>query len=127
MYSASKRCTEILFDALRHELAPFGVTSTTVVAGPVKSVIHSHGDSWQMPENSKYADIRETIERRGGGEDGAWRMDTMKFAEGVVDKLLRGKNIKIWAGASVGLINFLANWLPDSWQVCEGGSGGLIL
>jgi hypothetical protein len=72
-----------------------------------------------MPENSRYAEIKETIQKRGEGEDGAPRMDTMKYAESVVDKLLKGGNIKIWAGANVGLINFLANWLPDSWQVCN--------
>lgn len=46
----SKRVTEIMLDALRLELAPFGVTTTTAVTGLVKSLVHTHQDIWKIRE-----------------------------------------------------------------------------
>jgi 1-acylglycerone phosphate reductase len=109
----SKRATEIMFDALRSELAPFGVTTTTVVTGPVKSLVHTHQDLWKLPENSRYAEVEGTITKRSTGDDGAPRQDTMKYAEGVVDKIMKG-NPKFWAGANIGIIKWAASWLPQS-------------
>jgi 1-acylglycerone phosphate reductase len=116
-YAMSKRATEIMFDALRLELAPFGVTTTSVVTGPVKSLLHTHQDVWVMPESSRYAEIEDVITKRSTGDDGAPRQDTMKYAEGVVDKILRGSP-KFWAGANIGIIKWATSWLPDSWLVC---------
>jgi 1-acylglycerone phosphate reductase len=106
-----------MFDALRIEMAPFGVSVVTVVTGPVSSNIHTHTDAWKLPENSLYIDVQDIITKRGGGDDGAPRMDTMKYASGVVDKLLKGNNPKFWAGANVGIIKLMWSWLPSSWIV----------
>jgi 1-acylglycerone phosphate reductase len=103
-----------MFDALRLELAPFGVKTVTVVTGPVKSQVHTHTELWKMPENSLYAEVEDTIMKRSTGDDGAPRMDTIKYAEGVVDKILNGGIVKFWYGANVGLIKFLSTWLPTS-------------
>jgi NAD(P)-dependent dehydrogenase (short-subunit alcohol dehydrogenase family) len=118
IYGASKRATEIIFDALRLELAPFGVKSVTVVTGPVKSLVHSHQDQWKVPENSLYIEVEDAIVKRSAGEDGAPRQDPMVYAAGVVDKLLKGNDPKIWAGGNIGIIKFIANWIPQSLQVC---------
>ncbi|KAH7079505.1 hypothetical protein FB567DRAFT_123463 [Paraphoma chrysanthemicola] len=112
-YAASKRAAEIMFDTLRVELKPFGITVTSVVTGPVKSQIHSHMADLKLPAKSLYADVEETIVRRAGGDDGSPRMDTMKYAETVVGKILGGGQIKIWCGANMWLINIIANWIPS--------------
>jgi 1-acylglycerone phosphate reductase len=119
IYGASKRATEIMFDALRLELAPFGVKSVTVVTGPVKSLVHTHQDQWKVPENSRYIEVEDIIVKRAGGDDGAPRQDTMVYASGVVDKLLKGNDPKPWAGGNIGIIKFIANWIPQSIQVCN--------
>jgi 1-acylglycerone phosphate reductase len=103
-----------MFDALRLELRPFGVSVVSVVTGPVSSQVHTHTDMWKLPENSLYADAEEAITKRASGDDGAPRMDTMQYASGVVNKLLNGGNPKFWAGANVGIIKFLWRLLPDS-------------
>jgi len=72
-----------------------------------------------MPENSRYDEIRETYTKRTGGNDGAPRMDTHKYAEGVVDKILKGAGAKIWAGANAGIIKFMLSWMPTSFIVCS--------
>lgn len=102
-----------MFDTLRVELKPFGITVTSVVTGPVKSQIHSHMADLKLPAKSLYADVEETIVRRAGGDDGSPRMDTMKYAETVVGKILGGGQIKIWCGANMWLINIIANWIPS--------------
>lgn len=106
-----------MFDALRLELEPFGVTTTTVVTGPVKSRVHTHQELWKLPENSRYAEVEEIITKRSEGDDGSPRQDTMKYAEGVVDKIVKG-NPKFWAGANIGIIKWMATWLPRSVLVC---------
>ncbi|OAL04447.1 NAD(P)-binding protein [Phaeosphaeriaceae sp. SRC1lsM3a] len=114
IYGAAKRATEIMFDALRLELRPFGVSVVTVVTGPVSSKVHTHTDMWKLPENSLYAEAEDMITKRAQGDDGAPRMDTMKYASGVVDKLLKGGNPKFWAGGNVGIIKLMWRLLPES-------------
>jgi 1-acylglycerone phosphate reductase len=106
-----------MFDVLRLELAPFGVKTVTVVTGPVKSLVHTNTDMWKMPVNSRYSQIEDTITKRSTGDDGAPRMDTMRYAEGVVSKLLSGGSVKFWYGENVGIIKWLASWLPTSFLV----------
>lgn len=119
IYGAAKRATEIMFDALRLELRPFGVSVVTVVTGPVSSKVHTHTDMWKLPENSLYAEAEDMITKRAQGDDGAPRMDTMKYASGVVDKLLKGGNPKFWAGGNVGIIKLMWRLLPESVVVCS--------
>jgi 1-acylglycerone phosphate reductase len=103
-----------MFDVLRLELAPLGVKTVTVVTGPVKSLVHTNTDMWKMPVNSRYSEIEATIMKRATGDDGVPRMDTMKYAEGVVSKLLSGGSVKFWYGENVGIIKWLGSWLPTS-------------
>lgn len=41
----------------------------------------------------------------------------MKYAEGVVDKIMKG-NLKFWADAIIGVMKWAASWLPEPWLVC---------
>jgi 1-acylglycerone phosphate reductase len=107
-----------MFDTLRLELAPFGVTVTSVVTGPVKSAIHTHDNLTNMPENSLYADVQDLVMRRSKGEDGSPRMDTMQYANGVVNKVLKGGNAKIWSGANMWILRLIVTWMPISVLVC---------
>jgi 1-acylglycerone phosphate reductase len=116
-----------MFDSLRLELAPFGVTTTSVIVGPVRSLLHSDKELWKLPEDSLYAGLGQKVVEFSKGNDGAPRQDTFTFAEGVVDKILRGNNSKFWAGAYTAIFKFAALWLPQSWLVCidcKRGQGG---
>ncbi|KAF2025506.1 NAD(P)-binding protein [Setomelanomma holmii] len=112
-YAASKRAAEIMFDTLRLELKPFGISVTSVVTGPVKSQIHSHMADLKLPEKSLYADVEDTIKKRAGGDDGAPRMDTQKYTDTVVNKILGGGQLKVWCGANMWLVNLMGNWVPS--------------
>lgn len=118
-YAASKKATEVMFDTLRLELAPFGVKVTSVITAPVTSLGLSHPERWVMPEDSKYDEIRETYTKRSGGDDGAPRMDTHKYAEAVVGKILKGGETKLWYGANSGVVKFMLGWMPYSFLVCN--------
>jgi len=107
-----------MFDTLRLELAPFGVTVTSVVTSPVTSLGLTHSEKWVMPDGSLYEEIRETYTKRTGGDDGGPRMDTHKYAEGVVDKILKGAGAKFWGGANAGIIKFMLSWMPTTFMVC---------
>jgi 1-acylglycerone phosphate reductase len=109
-----------MFDTLRIELAPFGVKVTTVVTTPT----HSEGfnnmnlHQWAMPENSRYAEVREMFEKQARDEGGTPRMETIKYAEGVVSKLLQDKPAaKFWYGGNAGIIKFMITWFSISWLV----------
>jgi len=105
---------------LRLELAPFGVTTTSVVVGPVKSLLHSDKDLWKVPENSLYTSVEKRAIEFSKGNDGAPRQDTFSFAEGVVNKILKRNDTKFWAGANIGIFKWGALWLPQWLLVCIG-------
>jgi NAD(P)-dependent dehydrogenase (short-subunit alcohol dehydrogenase family) len=65
-YHASKHAVEALSDALRYEVAPFGVAVSLVEPGPVRS---RFGDTAvatidEVPEHDPYAEFRDALARR---------------------------------------------------------------
>ncbi len=90
-YCSSKAALHSLTDALRMELAPFGIRVITVQPGGVKS---SFGDNAEhglrLPENSPWLPVKAGILARAqAGQQGA--TPTESFVEPVVDKLLRAQ------------------------------------
>jgi 1-acylglycerone phosphate reductase len=119
VYSSSKKAAEVMFDILRLELAPFGVKVTTVVTTTVVSMGQvGVEDKWNLSKDSMYAEIRETYDKRKTGNDGIARMDTHKYAEGVVDKLLKGNSAKFWYGANSGMTFHELNMIHRLMHIC---------
>jgi NAD(P)-dependent dehydrogenase (short-subunit alcohol dehydrogenase family) len=90
-YCSSKAALHSLSDALRMELAPFGIRVITVQPGGVKS---SFGDNAEqglrLPEGSPWLPVKSGIVARAqAGQQGA--TPTEAFVQPVVDKLLRDR------------------------------------
>ncbi|KAF3070403.1 NADPH-dependent 1-acyldihydroxyacetone phosphate reductase [Daldinia childiae] len=63
-YSASKRSLEIVAETLRLELAPFGVDVLEIVTGAVKTLGQTYFGDFQLPAESLYKGIEDTIAGR---------------------------------------------------------------
>ena len=105
-YCSSKAALHALTDALRMELAPFGIRVITVQPGGVKS---SFGDNAEqglrLPENSPWLPVKAGIVARAqAGQQGA--TPTEDFVQPVVDKLLRTRPPAVIRGGkgSVSLV-----------------------
>lgn len=88
-YCSSKAALHSLSDALRMELAPFGIGLCMVQPGGVKSSFGDHAEeAAQMPAGSLYKPIEQNIRARAqAGQQGATPAED--FIKPVVDKLLR--------------------------------------
>ncbi len=117
VYCASKAALHTLSEALRIELAPFGIDVITVQPGAIQS---SFGKTATrelekiLPENSLYQPIEETLRRRAGASQE--RPTTAEaFSEKLVSILLRERKpaiIRIGRGSFV--MPFIRRWLPQS-------------
>lgn len=88
-YCSSKAAVHSLTDALRMELAPFGVQVVTVQPGGVRSAFGDHAEEGiQLPEDSVYLPVEAGIRARAqAGQRGA--TPVQEFIVPVVDDLLR--------------------------------------
>jgi len=88
-YCASKAALHSLSDALRMEVAPFGIHVVTVQAGAVSSSFGSTATSQvALSEGSPYAPFLDRIIKRAGASQEI-AMPTGEFARIVVGKLLK--------------------------------------
>jgi NAD(P)-dependent dehydrogenase (short-subunit alcohol dehydrogenase family) len=113
-YCASKAALHALSDALRMELAPFGVRVVTVQPGGVKSSFGNHAEeAMQLPAHSPYQGMAKNIRARAqAGQIGATPAE--EFVIPVVDALLRS-NPPVWVRAGKGsfVLPLLKRLLPD--------------
>ncbi|KAI0853765.1 hypothetical protein F5Y00DRAFT_257066 [Daldinia vernicosa] len=79
--------SEIVAETLRLELAPFGVDILEIVTGAVKALGQMYFDDFQLPANSLYKSIEDTIANIAQGNDEIPRMETRKYATAVVDEI----------------------------------------
>ena len=88
-YCSSKACLHSITDALRMELAPFGIRTITIQPGGVRSSFGDHAqEGIQLPEDSLFKPVEASIQARSqAGQQGATPTD--EFVRPVVDKLLR--------------------------------------
>ncbi|CAJ2500628.1 Uu.00g034810.m01.CDS01 [Anthostomella pinea] len=100
-YSASKKSIEIVADTLRLELAPFGVDVLEVVTGGVKTMGQTSFGNFELPANSLYKIIEDTIAGRARGLDGMPKMDTLEYAAAVVDQITQRATGRFWYGQNV--------------------------
>ncbi len=115
-YCASKAALHALSDALRMELAPFGIRVITVQPGGVQSAFGDNAEAHlRLPEGSPYQPLEAGIrDRAQAGQRGA--TPTAAFVEPVVDKLLRDHLPAVIRGGrgSVVLV-WMKRLLPRAW------------
>ena len=90
-YCSSKACVHAVTDALRMELAPFGIRTITIQPGGVRSSFGDHAEEGiRLPHDSLYKPVEAGIQARAqAGQQGATPTD--EFVRPVVDRLLRDK------------------------------------
>lgn len=88
-YCSSKAAVHSLSDALRMELAPFGIQVVTVQPGGVRSAFGDHAEeAIQLPQDSVYQPVEQGIrDRAQAGQKGA--TPVQDFIVPVVEHLLR--------------------------------------
>jgi NAD(P)-dependent dehydrogenase (short-subunit alcohol dehydrogenase family) len=88
-YCSSKAAVQSLTDAMRMELAPFGIRVISVQPGGVKSAFGDHAEEGlRLPADSLFAPMEAGIRARAqAGQQGATPTD--KFIAPVVDALLK--------------------------------------
>jgi len=99
-YCSSKAAVHSLTDALRMELAPFGIHVVSIQPGGVRSSFGEHAEAAvRLPENSLYQPVERGIRARAqAGQQGA--MPAEVFVVPVVDALLRSAPPRVIRGGT---------------------------
>jgi NAD(P)-dependent dehydrogenase (short-subunit alcohol dehydrogenase family) len=99
-YCSSKAAVHSLTDALRMELAPFGIHVVSIQPGGVRSSFGEHAEAAvRLPENSLYKPVEGGIRARAqAGQQGA--MPAEIFVVPVVDALLRNSPPRVIRGGT---------------------------
>lgn len=116
IYNASKAALHSYSEALRIEVAPFGVHVITVVTGGVKSRIARVKRS--LREDSAYKQLADDYQKRQI-QSQKLGMETESYAKEVVNRVLEAegwlwRTRTIWAGASSGTVRWLSWILPQT-------------
>jgi NAD(P)-dependent dehydrogenase (short-subunit alcohol dehydrogenase family) len=99
-YCSSKAAVHSLTDAVRMELAPFGIRVVSIQPGGVRSSFGVHAEAAvRLPENSLYKPAERGIRARAqAGQRGAMPADV--FVVPVVDALLRSSPPRVIRGGT---------------------------
>jgi NAD(P)-dependent dehydrogenase (short-subunit alcohol dehydrogenase family) len=99
-YCSSKAAVHSLTDALRMELAPFGIQVVAIQPGGVRSSFGQHAEAAiRLPENSIYRSAEAGIRARAqAGQHGATPADA--FVVPVVEALLRNSPPRVIRGGA---------------------------
>jgi short-subunit dehydrogenase len=110
-YCASKAAVHALSNALRMELAPFGVHVVTVQAGGIASRFGESADI-VVPEGSPYASVAAMVAARArASQRGA--TPTPQFAAAVADAVLRSKPDAVLRLGRYSLrMALMRRWIP---------------
>jgi NAD(P)-dependent dehydrogenase (short-subunit alcohol dehydrogenase family) len=114
-YCSSKAAVHSLTDALRMELAPFGIHVVSIQPGGVRSSFGHHAEAAiRLPENSLYKPVEGGIRARAqAGQQGATPAET--FVVPVVESLLRSPPPRvIRGGANSVRLPLLKRLLPGA-------------
>jgi NAD(P)-dependent dehydrogenase (short-subunit alcohol dehydrogenase family) len=112
-YCSSKAAMHSLTDALRMELAPFGISVVSIQPGGVRSSFGQHAEAAiRLPEGSIYRPVESGIRARAqAGQQGATPAE--EFAPPVVEALLRNPPPRvIRGGANSVRLPLLSRLLP---------------
>jgi NAD(P)-dependent dehydrogenase (short-subunit alcohol dehydrogenase family) len=99
-YCSSKAAVHSLTDALRMELAPFGIHVVSIQPGGVRSSFGEHAEAAvRLPQDSIYKPVERGIRARAqAGQQGAMPADV--FAVPVVEALLRSPPPRVIRGGT---------------------------
>ena len=99
-YCSSKAAVHSLTDALRMELAPFGIHVVSIQPGGVRSSFGEHAEAAvRLPQDSLYKPVESGIRARAqAGQQGA--MPAEIFVVPVVDALLRSSPPRVIRGGT---------------------------
>jgi NAD(P)-dependent dehydrogenase (short-subunit alcohol dehydrogenase family) len=114
-YCSSKAAVHSITDALRMELAPFGIRLVSIQPGGVRSSFGEHAESAiRLPGDSLYQPVEQGIRARAqAGQRGA--MPAEEFVVPVVEALLRDSPPRVIRGGTNGRrLPLLKRWLPAS-------------
>ncbi|KAK9320927.1 hypothetical protein V1517DRAFT_340297 [Lipomyces orientalis] len=112
VYTASKSAVTTISETLRLEMAPLGVKVLTAVTGTVHSNFFVNGPQHKLPPTSRYVSVEKSIVARAQGRDIQSGMNAAKYADRVVDDVLRGENGKIWRGKLASIVRYASTYLP---------------
>jgi NAD(P)-dependent dehydrogenase (short-subunit alcohol dehydrogenase family) len=114
-YCSSKAALHSLTDALRMELAPFGISVVSIQPGGVRSSFGEHAEAAiRLPDGSPFKKAEAGIRARAqAGQQGA--MPAEQFAVPVAEALLLTPPPRvIREGANSTRLPLLKRWLPDA-------------
>jgi NAD(P)-dependent dehydrogenase (short-subunit alcohol dehydrogenase family) len=114
-YCSSKAAVHSITDALRMELAPFGIRVVSIQPGGVRSSFGEHAEAAIcLPEQSLYRPVEKGIRARAqAGQQGATPAE--EFIGPVVDALLRDAPPRVVRGGANSVrLPLLKRWLPAS-------------
>jgi len=99
-YCSSKAAIHSLTDALRMELAPFGISVVSIQPGGVRSSFGQHAEAAiRLPDGSIYKSVESGIRARAqAGQQGATPAE--EFAPPVVEALLRNPPPRVIRGGA---------------------------
>lgn len=112
-YGASKAAAAGLTEAMRLELAPFGIKVINMLTGSVQSTFFDNTPSATLPPTSVYNVAKETIEKvMSGGETASSGTDRVQWAERVVKDLSKpNPPYWVWRGKFATQVR-MAMFLP---------------
>ncbi len=91
------------------------------MVGTVTTPFHANEPEVVLPPSSRYALIRDTINRWAKGEAGPKGGSVDEFAKSIVEDIVgSGKSAVVWRGANSGAVWFASRWVPWSWLVSAG-------
>jgi len=114
-YCSSKAALHALTEAMRMELAPFGIDVVSLQPGGVRSSFGEHSDeSIRLPGDSLYRPVEKGLRARAqAGQQGA--MPAERFAAEVVEQLLRAPPPRVIRRGTHSLkAPLMKRWLPSS-------------
>ncbi|KAK8052323.1 NAD(P)-binding protein [Apiospora rasikravindrae] len=113
-YTASKTALTSFSETMRLELEPFGVTVVTIMAGTINTHFHDNEPTFQMPETSRYAAIKDLIVGWANGKLKPPGIAPEPFVEPIVGDIVGpGKGGVYWRGPWTGVIKILSEWSPQ--------------
>ncbi|OTB07722.1 hypothetical protein M426DRAFT_228230 [Hypoxylon sp. CI-4A] len=116
VYNSSKAALATASETWRHELAPLGVRTITLITCAVKTNAKKNATRAkpELPESSKYIEIRDFIHSLSDGrlQDGG--ISARQYATKVVRDVEKGTVGTVWAGTSAALFR-LVWWLSPQW------------
>lgn len=112
LYSASKAALTCLSETMRLELAPLGVTVTTVIAGNVETQFWQKEADFSLPLTSYYSQIQDTIAIAASGEKSGARSSMNEFARQIRAAAMAKTSGPVWKGALAGSVRWISKFVP---------------